>query len=132
MIRSSKGPWSSPFHLVPKKSGEWCPRGDYRRIIPVLIIGGGTILDRYPIRHFTDFAHMLQDRTIFSNIDLVRAYQVPVAPEDVERTALITPFDLYEFLRMSFRLRNAVQAFSASSTKFCSVWILAIRTPATS
>ena len=50
--------------------------------------------------------------TTFSNIDLVKAYNhIKVAPQDVEKTAVSTPFGLYEWLFMPFGLRNAGSTF---------------------
>ena len=34
-----------------------------------------------------------------------------MAAEDIPKTAIITPFGLYEFLRMPFGLKNSAQAF---------------------
>ena len=38
-------------------------------------------------------------------------YHIPVAAVDVPKTAIITPFGLWEFLRMPFGLKGAAQAF---------------------
>jgi len=83
-----------------KPDGSWRPRGDYR------LLNASTTNDRYPVPHNQDGC------TIFSKIDLRKSYyQIPMAPKDIHKMAVITPYGLFEFLRMPFGFSNSGQTF---------------------
>ncbi len=100
IIRRSNSPWSSPLHMVRKPNGSWRPCGDYRQLNLV------TVPDSY---HFQE---RIAGCTIFSKVDLRKGYhQILMHPSDIPKTAIPTPFGLFEFLRMMFGLRNAGNTF---------------------
>lgn len=104
--RPSKSCWASPLHCVRKKNGEWRFVGDYRSLNRV------TIPDRYPVPHIHDLLNNFLGKKYFTTLDMVRAYyNVPVEECDIPKTAVITPFGLFEFTRMQFGLCNASQSF---------------------
>ncbi|KAJ8385449.1 hypothetical protein AAFF_G00189010 [Aldrovandia affinis] len=86
------------FYQSPIEVASQC--GDYHCLNDV------TTPDRYPVPHVQDFSPRPAGKVIFSKVDLIQGYhQVPVRPEDIPKTAVITPFRLFEFLLMSFGLK---------------------------
>jgi len=106
IVRRSNSPWASPLHMVPKPDGSWRPCGDYRRL------NLATTHDKYPLPSILDLSAKLHGCKFFSCIDLIKGYhQVPMASADISKTAIITPFGLFEYLFMPFGLTNAAQTF---------------------
>lgn len=115
IVRRSGSAWSSPLHMVKKPDGSWRACGDYRRL------NNCTVPDRYPVPNIKDFSSRLSGCEVFTKLDLVKGYyQVPMSLDDVPKTAVITPFGLYEFLRMPFGLKNAGSTFQRMMDKVCS------------
>ena len=106
IIRQSTSPWSSPLHIVCKKEGGWRPCGDYQRLNNV------TIPNQYPLPNIADFTSRISGSTAFSKLNLQMGYfQVPLASKDVQKTAIVTPFGMFEFMRMPLGLKNAGNTF---------------------
>ncbi len=106
IVRRSKSPWASPLHMVPKKDGSWWPCGDYLRLNLV------TTPDKYPLPNMQDLSIGRHGCIIFSKIYLVKGYhRIPVATEDIPKTAIITPFGLFEYLFTPFGLPTPHKLF---------------------
>ena len=106
ICQKASSPWASPLHMVPKQDGTWRPCGDYRCLNTV------TTPDRYPLPNMGDITNGLAGSQYYTKLDLLKGYfQVPVAPNDVPKTAVITPFGTYTFNFTCFSLCNAGATF---------------------
>lgn len=119
IIRRSTSAWSSPIHCVKKKNGEIRPVGDYRALNKKLL------KHSYPLPFLSDFTYGLAGKTIYSSVDLKDAFlQLAVAEEDIPKTAISTPWGLFEYCRMPYgtsRSANTFQHFVDEVTKDLSV-----------
>jgi hypothetical protein len=60
-----------------------------------------------------DIYHDMKGMRFKSKLDLTKGYwQIAMEPESVEKTAFVTPNDVYEFLRMPFGLKNSAATFN--------------------
>ena len=105
-LRRSSSSFASPIVMVLKKDKTYRMCGDYRLINKV------TIPDKYPLPRIHDIIHSLHGAQHFSLLDIEKAYHhIPMHPDDVDKTAIVTPFGLYEYVKMPFGLKNAASTF---------------------
>lgn len=106
VVEPSRSPWASPIVLVKKKDGTARFCVDYRALNAV------TKKDVYPLPRLDDVLDRLGGSRYFSSLDLYRGFwQLPVAGEDREKTAFITPDGLFQFRRMPFGLSGSPASF---------------------
>ncbi|XP_068118921.1 uncharacterized protein [Hyperolius riggenbachi] len=106
IIRESRSPYASPIVVVRKKNGSIRLCIDYRTL------NRRTIPDQYTTPRIEDALHCLSGAKWFSVLDLRSGYhQIPMHPEDKEKTAFICPIGFFEFNRMPQGLTGAPATF---------------------
>ena len=106
VIVVSTSPWASPIVPVPKEDGGLRLCVDYRRL------NGVTQADPYYMATFDEILERVGQSRCISKIDLRKGfYQIEVEEESVAKTAFLTPYGKFEFLRMPFGLKNAPGIF---------------------
>ena len=102
VIRKSTSPYASPIVLVKKPDGSNRLSVDYRKLNKI------TIFDPEPMTTAEDLFQKLTNDRYFSKLDLSKGYwQIPVAEQDIEKTAFVTPDGHFEFLKMPFGMINS-------------------------
>lgn len=106
VIEPATGEWASPIVLVPKPDGSLRFCVDYRRLNAM------TVPDTYPLPRMDECIDSLGDAVIFTTLDCNSGYwQIPVQPEDQDKTTFTSHYGTYRFLRLPFGLRNAPATF---------------------
>ena len=106
VVEVSTSPWSSPIVPVPKNDGSIRLCIDYRRL------NGVSLPDPYYMATLEEILERVGASGCISKLDLSKGfYQIEVEPSSVPKTAFITPFGKFQFLRMPFGLRNAPSIF---------------------
>ena len=71
-----------------------------------------TVKDRYPLPRIDDYLNNVQGAKYFSSMDALDGFhQVPMNKEDIEKTAVVTPFGSYVWKVMPMGVANAPAMF---------------------
>ena len=103
-IRPSNAPAGSGAFIIPKADPTVLPRwvNDYRQL------NSNTITDSFPLPRVSEILADCGNGTMFASIDMTNSFfQTRMHPDDVNLTAVNTPWGLYEWVVMPMGIKNA-------------------------
>jgi hypothetical protein len=120
----SDSKWVSPIHVVPKKAGLTVVTNKDNELVPTRIQSGwrvcidyrklniATRKDHFPLPFIDQMVEHLAGHEYYCFLDGYSGYnQIPVDPEDQEKTTFTCPFGTFAYRRMPFGLCNAPATF---------------------
>jgi hypothetical protein len=120
----SDSKWVSPIHVVPKKAGLTVVKNKDNELVPTRIQSGwrvcidyrklnaATRKDHFPLPFIDQMVERLAGHEYYCFLDGYSGYnQIPVDPEDQEKTTFTCPFGTFAYRRMPFGLCNAPATF---------------------
>ncbi|CAM8905405.1 unnamed protein product [Rhodiola kirilowii] len=129
----SDSQWVSPVHIVPKKTGITIEEDAEGKMVTTRVKNGWrmcidnrklnavTRKDHFPLPFIDQMLDRLAAKPYFCFLDGFSGYnQIPIAPEDQEKTTFTCPFGTFAFRRMSFGLCNAPGTFQRVVTSIFS------------
>jgi len=116
----SDSQWVSPVHVVPKKAGFTVIENDNKELVQTRLpmktrvfidyhkLNSATCRDHFPLSFIDQMLERLVGHEYYCFLDGYSGYnQIPLAPEDQEKTTFTCPFGIFVYRRMPFGLCNA-------------------------
>ncbi|GKD89458.1 reverse transcriptase domain-containing protein [Tanacetum coccineum] len=115
----SDSPWVSPVHCVPKKGGMTFVTNEDNELIPTRLVTGwrvcidyrklndATRKDHFPLPFMDQMLERLDGNEYYCFLDRFSGYfQIPIDPQDQEKTTFTCPYGTFAYRRMPFGLCN--------------------------
>nr|GEZ44798.1 DNA-directed DNA polymerase [Tanacetum cinerariifolium] len=116
----SDSPWVSPIHCVPKKGGMTVVANEINKLIPTRLVTGwrvcmdyrklndATRKDHFLLPFMDQMLERLAGNEFYCFLDGFLGYfQIPIDPQDQEKTTFTYPYGTFAYRRMPFGLCNA-------------------------
>ncbi|XP_013614262.1 PREDICTED: uncharacterized protein LOC106320442 [Brassica oleracea var. oleracea] len=120
----SDSKWVSPMHVVPKQGGITVIKNDKDELIPTRTVTGHRMCidyrklnstsrkDHFPLPFIDQMLERLANHPFYCFLDGYSGFfQIPIHPNDQEKTTFTCPYGTFAYRRMPFGLCNAPATF---------------------